>query len=86
MNICHAQQNIPDDDAQLYGLIANIAFIHFDIERMMPHPRTPARSGAGIARTRTSANLIADKLQTTLEDSSHGLEVERSSMAFISCE
>ncbi len=71
--------DLADDDAQLYGLIANAAFIHFDVERMMTYSTRALELQPDLAlalRAHALANLMSGELQTALEDSNRGLEID----------
>jgi tetratricopeptide (TPR) repeat protein len=71
--------DLADDDAQFYGLIANAAFVHFDVERMMTYSTHALEIQPDLAlalRAHALANLLLGELPTALADSSRGLELD----------
>lgn len=69
---------LAEDDAQVYGLVANAAFLSFNVESMMTNSRLALEIDPDLPlalRAHGLASLFSRDLQTALADSERGLEV-----------
>ena len=69
---------LAEDDAQVYGLVANAAFLSFNVESMMTNSRLALEIDPDLPlalRAHGLASLFSRDLQAALADSERGLEV-----------